>query len=509
VFGERIERFRPGKDAGADGRFFSNAGKETVIQCKHYLKSGYRALIASAKKEAAKLLKLQPERYVFVTSLPLSRKNKAEIRKIFSPYIKKVNEVFGQEDLNDILARNPGIEEKHFKLWISSTNVLERLINNAIKGRSEYELERISRNANKYVVTGNHHEAIKILDERNVLIISGEPGIGKTTLAENICLYYVANGYVFVDIEDDLRDAEQVYRKGEKQIFYFDDFLGSNYLDAIDNKKDSHIVKFIDRVKHDNTKKFILTSRTNILNRGVMLSSIFNYQKILKNEYLLLIQNLTSLEKAYILYNHIWYSNLNTDFIEEIYKDKRYQNIIKNKNFNPRLIEFITDIDRIDVSASEYWDLIVRTLENPKDVWSNSFKVQSNVFVRNLVILTVFNGGRISEEDLRLSFNELNRIENIRPTTSSEEDFTSTAQIAVRSFLNRERTSWNLSYSLFNPSITDFILHEYRKNTSKLIAIYKSLHTIESLQTFLSLVKVRNPVHVDHSIRLMPTTLSG
>ena len=489
AIGRRIERFKPGKDAGVDGRFFSDDGHETIIQCKHYLKSGYKALIAVAKKEAVKLAKLKPTRYIFVTSLPLSRKNKIEIKSIFSPYIKSDNNIFGQEDLNDILAQNPRIEEKHFKLWIASTNVLDRIINNAIKGRSEYEIERIRRSAGKYVVTRNHNEALRILDENNVLIISGEPGIGKTTLAENICLHYVANGYMFVDIEDDLSEAEQVYRQGEKQIFYFDDFLGSNYFEAIENKKDSHIMKFVERVKHDKLKKFILTSRTNILNTGIIHSNILNNKKIRKDEFLLVIQSLKSIDRARILYNHIWFSNLGDDFIEEIYKDKRYRDIIRHKNFNPRLIEFITDIDRINVPASKYWEFIVKTLDNPKDIWSNTFKVQSNVFVRNLVMLTVFNGGQILENDLRYSFNELTAIENIKNPSHTEKDFTLTAQMAVRSFLNRARTFWGIRYSLFNPSIADFILSEYCRNTPKLLALYKSLNTVASLRTLISLDK--------------------
>ncbi len=30
-----IERFKAGKDQGADGRFYNSAGGEVVIQCKH------------------------------------------------------------------------------------------------------------------------------------------------------------------------------------------------------------------------------------------------------------------------------------------------------------------------------------------------------------------------------------------------------------------------------------------------------------------------------------------
>jgi hypothetical protein len=45
--GVRIERFRPGKDKGVDGRFFSTPGRETVVQCKHWARSSVSALKVS------------------------------------------------------------------------------------------------------------------------------------------------------------------------------------------------------------------------------------------------------------------------------------------------------------------------------------------------------------------------------------------------------------------------------------------------------------------------------
>lgn len=489
VFRKRIERFKPGKDAGVDGRFFADTNKEIILQSKHYLKSGYKKLISSIEKEIIKIRKLKPDKYIFVTSLRLSRNNKKEIKKICCPFIKRDDDVFGQEDLNDLISGNPKIEEKHFKLWISSTTVFNRILNNAIKGRSEFEIEQIKKRAFKYVQTRSHIDALKVLDKNNVLIISGEPGIGKTTLAENLCLQYVTKDYEFFDIEESLNEAENVYKKGEKQLFYFDDFLGSNYFEAIENKKDSHMIKFMERVKNDKTKKFVLTSRTNILNSGILCSTIFTNKKIQKNEFLLTVEKLSQLAKAKILYNHIWYSKLNEEFIDELYKNKRYRDIIKHRNFNPRLIEFITDVDRLTVQAGEYWAYILRTLNNPRDIWNDCFKRENNAFVRNLVILTVFNGGQIPEEDLRKSFYEIIDIEKLKNESNTEKDFESVAQLATKSFLNRNRTSHTESYSLFNPSIADFILNEYSKNTSKLIDIYKSLYSVKSLETLLSLAK--------------------
>ena len=44
---KRFERFKAGKDGGIDGRFYHNNGSQEVVQCKHYLKTGFSGLIAS------------------------------------------------------------------------------------------------------------------------------------------------------------------------------------------------------------------------------------------------------------------------------------------------------------------------------------------------------------------------------------------------------------------------------------------------------------------------------
>ncbi|MFA5072123.1 MAG: restriction endonuclease [Candidatus Pacearchaeota archaeon] len=486
----RIERFKAGKDSGVDGRFFSPEKKEIIIQCKHYLKSGYSKLITNLKSESLKVKKINPEKYIFVTSLPLSRKNKEEIKSIFYPYIKQADDIFGKEDLNVLISNQPEIEERHFKLWINNTTVLKRLLNNAIKGRSEFELGEIIKRSCRYIKTDSYLEALKELKDKRVIIISGEPGIGKTTLAENLCLYFASKNYEFVSIQESLSEAENIFEKTKKQIFYYDDFLGSVYLEAIENKKDSHIVSFINRIRGDKNKLFILTSRTNILNSGIYYSKEFSVSNVKKNEFMLIIKNLSKIDKAKILYNHIYFSELNEDYIEEIYKNDRYLSIIKHNNFNPRIINFITDIERLEgVASFNYWDYIENSLTNPKDIWIDCFKNQSNDYIRNLVFLVVFNGGEINEEDLRKSFDKINEIENIKNTSNTVKDFNSMTELATKSFLNRYKlpNEINYRYSLFNPSIADFIISEYKENEKKLINIYLSLNTLKSLKELTSL----------------------
>ncbi len=491
---KRFERFKAGKDGGIDGRFYLDDGSQEIIQCKHYLKTGFSGLINSLNKkdnginEIDKVKKLKPTKYIFVTSLPLSVENKKTIKKLFDPYIKNDSDIYGQEDLNQTLGNHPDIEKRYYKLWLSSTVVLGRIVNNAIESRSEFLLEDIKEKSKYYVVTENHQKAIDRLEESHIIIIAGEPGIGKTTLAEHLALRYIEKDYKFYNIENSINEAESIYKRDENQIFYFDDFLGANYLNAIEDKKDSHIVKFMDRIKKDKTKRFILTSRTNIFNQGLAHSDTFKSKNIENEEFIIKIESLKDIDKALILYNHIWHSNLDEEFIDEIYINKRYKNIIKHKNFNPRLIAFITDIQKIkkeEIAIKSYWKYIVEKLDNPQDVWKNTFDKQSDDFIRAIVILTVFNGNKIEEDQLRDSYNRYIKLTGLISNSNISKEFDSIIEEVVKYFLNRNQTyNKKIEYSLFNPSIADFILNRYKNDTKKLINIFSSLRTIESLKEF-------------------------
>jgi hypothetical protein len=491
LYDVRIERFKSGKDGGIDGRFFINTKDEAIIQCKHYIKTSYKGMINKLKKEEVeKVHKLKPKKYIFVTPHPLSPVNKYEIQKIFSPYITCQNDIFGMEDLNDLIKNQPKIELRYFKLWISSSEVLNRFLNNAVIGRSRHEIERIGRSAKKFVQTSSYTDAIEKLNAKKILIITGEPGIGKTTLAENVCLSFALKGYELIDVQESIKDAEDVYVDGRKQIFYFDDFLGSNYFEAIENKKDSSVVKFIDRVKHDNTKLFILTSRTTILNSGVYYSAVFSNVNIRKDEYLLSVDSIRLIDKAKILYNHIWFGDLGDEYVDEIYKNKRYKDVIDHRNFNPRLIEFITDASRVDnITSDKYWSYIEKTLNNPKDIWEDCFKNQNNGFVRGLVNLVVFNGGDIEEGELRKGFYRIVDVENIPSNSHVDNDFNFVIKMAVKSFLKRVVSSGVVTYKLFNPSIADFIIGEYCNDLAKLSGVYRSILTLDSIYHLESMKK--------------------
>lgn len=459
-YGVLVERFKLGRDAGVDGRWFATDGREVVLQCKHWHRSGYTALLHSlVKDERPKLDRLKPGRYILATSVPLSRRNKDEISRVFAPYLN-VSDILGSEDLNYLLTRHRKVEERNYKLWLSSINALGFLLNNAIIGRSQSELAMFRQGATLYVQTEDYERAWKHLNDRKILILTGEPGIGKTTLARQLVLDYVRLGFSFAVIEESISEAEAIYDEDAKQIFYFDDFLGRTFLEALKAKQDSHITNFAHRVAKDPNKRFILTSRTNILNQGVVLSDLFGNAQFLKSTYELRIGSLTRMDRARILYNHIWHSSLETEYIDELYSEKRYHQVINHPNFNPRLIAFVLDSDKLaDVDPEEYWHYIERTLNNPEDVWTHFFSAQLSQECRDLVFLTVLNGRTISEESLRSAFSALPPRDK-EHAGAVHHAFNKAIRHASGSVLDRQIGSLTqeVSYSLFNPSIADYVL---------------------------------------------------
>jgi len=481
----RIERFKTGKDGGVDGRFFTG-GDETIIQSKHWLKSGISKLEKQLKNvEKDKIEKLEPKRYILVTSLPLSRLNKKNIKKIFNGFIKSEEDIFGQEDLNDLLKKYPNIEKIHYKLWLNSVNVLKNIINSGIIERSEFTLEEIKKTSSKYVFTDNHKKAQEKLETNHSIIITGAPGIGKTTMANQLSLIYAAKGYEFIKIEDSIKEAEDVFNPKSKQLFYYDDFLGRNFLLALEHHQDSKIINFIKRVSMDSKKKFILTSRSNILNQGKRLSDLFNLEKVERNEFEVKLESLSDFDKAQILYNHIWFGNLKDQFFDEILKERRYLKIIKHEKFNPRLISFITDNYRIsNIDELDYWNYVKKTLDNPSEIWSNVIEIQTDEESRNILIGVVMNGRSINEESL---MNFINRLRKETTLFTFKKTNNSIIKLLSGALLNRNIYGEKIIYDLFNPSIADFVINNYLNDVNRIATIVTSLESISSLSNLRNL----------------------
>jgi len=120
MLGKQLESFSQGPDSGIDFRY-RNDSENLVVQVKHYAESGFAALMTILRrKERPKIETLAPSRYVLATSISLTPKRKDEIFDVLRPYCLQPSDVYGREDLNNLLQRYEDIERRHFKLWLTS-----------------------------------------------------------------------------------------------------------------------------------------------------------------------------------------------------------------------------------------------------------------------------------------------------------------------------------------------------------------------------------------------------
>ncbi|MCA8430558.1 restriction endonuclease [Burkholderia seminalis] len=66
-WGVSIEDFKSGKDRGIDLRYAGTA-TSTIVQVKHYVRTGLAGLLRDLRKEATKVRRLKPGRYALVAS---------------------------------------------------------------------------------------------------------------------------------------------------------------------------------------------------------------------------------------------------------------------------------------------------------------------------------------------------------------------------------------------------------------------------------------------------------
>lgn len=253
-WGVALEAFKAGRDQGIDLRHVSTDKGATIVQCKHYAGSGYTKLLAHLRSsELEKVRKLKPKRYVLVTSVELSASNKDTIVELFDPFIVSPNDVKGANDIDGLLQRHSNVVRANFKLWLTSTEVLERVLHNAEVCQTEFAVERVIRKLPIFVQNAAFPRAQDILDKTNVLVISGVPGIGKTTLAEMLLYAHLEQGYEPVVIRTDVREGKNVFNSKRRQVFYFDDFLGQTFLG--ENRfpggmnSDMSLVEFVEMTK--------------------------------------------------------------------------------------------------------------------------------------------------------------------------------------------------------------------------------------------------------------------
>lgn len=459
AFRRRFEAFGPGPDGGVDGRHASAAG-DFILQAKHMVDSPFASLKRTMKRERSAIDRLAPHRYCLVTSRSLTPANKTALAAEIGPALLDQADILGPGDLNQLLRKHRGVERAHLKLWLSSTTVLESVVDailySAFHGFTASTRQEIAAKVRVYAQNPSLAEARNILDQRHVLIVAGPPGVGKTTLAEILAFAYLGEGWDLIPIRN-LEDGFGRIDDAKRQIFFFDDFLGSIAFDqrALAST-DSALAIFMNRVRNSPNARFVLTTRAYILNEAKSASERLSDRRVGVSTYVLDLSSYTRAIRARILYNHLLVRNVPRKHLVALLNSGKLAKIVDHKNYNPRVIEWMTDSTHLeDISASAYPKAFIAALDNPKALWDKAFRNHISPACRHLLIALFFTptfGAAIAE--LQAAFGPLHdRLCRALGIARDPKDFEESLRRLESGFVEIR----NGSVDFINPSVRDYL----------------------------------------------------
>lgn len=487
-WGVHLESFKMGRDGGIDLRYASGPAK-IIVQVKHYLRTGFSGLLRDLEKEAVKVRQLAPSRYVLVTSVPLSPINKNAIMHIIGPDFLQLADIVGADDLNNLLDQHPNIEGRHYKLWLASRGVLDRVINNAVVTRSEFKAQQVYEQAKRYVVSDAYPKALKMLAEERVVIIAGAPGVGKTTLADLILYAHLEQGYQAVLIQRDVEEGEKVFQPGLRQIFYFDDFMGATFVGdrAVgSSSSDRVLLNFIAMVRATPDARLVLTTREHIYANALGRSERLRHAGLNDIRVVLGMPSYNTMQRARILYNHLYFSDLPYAYRDELLRDDFYLRIVKHQKFNPRLIEWLSSYRRLKhVPVERYRNFIGDLLHDASEIWQHAYEQEISESGRSVLLAMHSFGGKCGGHALEGAFGVLHAYRATRYNFSIGPDDLRTG---IREVVNSFIKPWGShGFVVIDPSVLDLLNNIVRSapdNAVDIVAGAACFDQIQQLWTF-------------------------
>ncbi len=487
-----LRRFARGKDGGID-LVDTLSNDNIVIQVKHYINSSTETLISSLKNELKKVQILRPKQYYICCSKELTPKKVKEIYTLFADFMESDKNIVTLTEIDDFLQKpeNNDILTKHYKLWLDSIGILEKLSNNDTFIDCESLLSNIDNDKKFFVKTKVFDKCLDCLSHNKTLFITGNPGVGKTITSKMLILYYATKEFKvrYTTNSTDLKELKKSLSRNPdtKEIILVDDCFGQAYFE-MKSSQNEELLSLIKYVNLSKNKLLVLNSRITIFQEAKEQKPEL-IQSLENGEYKVFIIDMnamTLVEKAKIFYNHLYFNNTQPNFLKEIKRDKNYLKIIEHSNYNPRLIEFVCNPNRYkNTRESDYFKYIISQLNNPKQLWKDEYerKLQKTdrIFLSTLfsisdkevdkkLLLECFNNAITNETDIDLTINQF-EASMIRLTDS---------------FIKIIEKKGSQLISVLNPSINDYIEGRLKENVIERQTIIKNSLYITQLQRVLT-----------------------
>lgn len=320
------------------------------------------------------------------------------------------------------------LEDSDYAVTLSDLNALSRLAN------EDPDLYCLLDSASKYyelfVETDIYRETYKKVLNSSCVMLTGNPGTGKTTTSEMIALKMVGIGeYRIRYLKNKNSKIEELYNQVKanpdvKEFVLIDDCLGQSYFD-LSSDDENCLHRFVAYVGHNINKKLLLNSRIKVMEDSKthkLYESVF--QEMNDKGRVVRFDEYKRFEKAKILRRHI-FVRTDEEHYRDISKNSRCIKIVEHQSFNPRIIDYITRKTTLAKirNDGDYYKQIIDSLNNPKDIWkyvyTNDTPTCSKTLLKALFSLT---SSVVETEKCKKVFEKFLSLDNFKGSYSEEWD---------------------------------------------------------------------------------------
>ncbi len=473
--GLKCRTFPPGPDGGID---IECDNGQTIAQCKRV--KNYSDL----KSQIKKLKTLDNiNRYIFFTSNELTLKNEIEILELLGEkFIVEKIELWGMKQLMEAINGNHLIKQKYL-----TPNILEELpFSEDITLEITKRLENIELNKETFHPTKIFHDCYDRLKKMNILLIIGDPGIGKTVTSEMLFAKFTEAGYCALtcpmELLSTLSNELVKFNENEKYIILIDDILGHRKFEK--EKCNTHsIEEIIKKVEKTNNIKLIINTRITIFEEYKHYNVIDSLSTMKASaKYLINLNKMDEIDKIQIILNHAKKNGVKKKSIDTLIEKDVF--FISNKKKSGTNCEYNYEVIingakpfaiRPIVKAIEkknynkkFYELLISFLENPSLIWDDEYQEFSDTVKKIIFIFRSFGDTPITYEIVN---------ECAKKIDVYEAD--------VNKALKKLETSWikeneNGKMKFTNPSIYDFIQTEkYMFDKEKILLYVEQIIDLE------------------------------
>ncbi len=487
----RLQAFKTGKDKGIDLRYCRDSANQMVVQCKLYSDSGFSKLKKSmVSNEKPKVDLLRPGRYILVTSVSMLPQQKDELAKELLPHIRSTDDIFSAEDVNNLLQRHPQIERQHFKLWLPSVSVLQTILHNRVFAQTKLDVESIAKRLSIFVHTDAVDKALALVKQHGFCLLSGVPGIGKTTTAEIVVSILIERGWDCVSVTSNIDEAFHVLDPTRRQVFLYDDFLGQTSLqEKLAKNEDKGILRLITECqKSPETKCLVLTTRESLFTQACYEHERISKSQIPLGRCVIKLEDYNRPIRAKILTNHLFFFGVDETICRYLIASRTAHAIIEHANYNPRVIEEMCTVNLAKFPKPEtFAQEFIQTLNDPSSIWTHAFTQQLSEPAKEIFVLFGTINGRCTIDVLEMMYHDW--IQTTGRPKELDYYFRRAMGELEGSFLRVESTSNGTLVSFHTPALKDFaekILPQYRSFLRQVLISSRIHEQAYFLATFFS-----------------------